>query len=276
MSMIVRHFAALVSVTAALTMTAPVQAGSTGDLTGLVRVDGHPEQNVVVWLVGVAAPAPVPEQAILDQRNLAFAPHVLVVSVGTSVEMPNNDRVFHNVFSFKDGKKFDLGLYPGDVGAAIRRDGLDTVLRAEGNAGPLTVGASFIDTTPYLPASFAHGRARFGGLDVRWMQGGVQLRGEWLGGRPFDGTSTTGGYLDLVVHRPAMGSLTALARVERLDYNTRPEFALHTYRYGAAVRLRVWQGVSASVGLSHQGGKLTQRRRTAIDAGLGYTLRMIH
>jgi hypothetical protein len=26
--------------------------------------------------------------------------------------MPNNDRVFHNVFSFKDGKRFDLGLYP--------------------------------------------------------------------------------------------------------------------------------------------------------------------
>ena len=26
--------------------------------------------------------------------------------------MPNSDRVFHNVFSFHDGKRFDLGLYP--------------------------------------------------------------------------------------------------------------------------------------------------------------------
>ena len=163
---------------------------------------------------------------------------------------------------------------PGDVGEAIRRPGLDTVVRAEGSGGSLTVGASFIDTTPYLPARFAHGRARFGGVDVRWMQSGVQLRGEWLGGRPFDGTSTTGGYVDLAVHRPAMGSLTALVRIERLDYDTRPEFALHTYRYGAAARLRMWQGLSASVGLSHQGGELTQRRRTAIDVGLSYTLRM--
>ena len=33
-----------------------------------------------------------------------------------AVEMPNSDRVFHNVFSFHDGKRFDLGLYP--VGTA--------------------------------------------------------------------------------------------------------------------------------------------------------------
>ena len=32
--------------------------------------------------------------------------------VGTTVDFPNNDRVFHNVFSFRDGKRFDLGMYP--------------------------------------------------------------------------------------------------------------------------------------------------------------------
>jgi hypothetical protein len=49
---------------------------------------------------------------VLDQRNLTFIPHVLAVRAGTTVEFPNNDRVFHNVFSFRDGKQFDLGLYP--------------------------------------------------------------------------------------------------------------------------------------------------------------------
>jgi hypothetical protein len=49
---------------------------------------------------------------ILDQRDLQFAPRVLAVEVGTTVEFPNHDRVFHNVFSFRDGKRFDLGLYP--------------------------------------------------------------------------------------------------------------------------------------------------------------------
>jgi hypothetical protein len=70
-----------------------------------------------------------------------------------------------------------------DVGAAIRRSGVDTVVRAEGIAGSLIVGVSFIDTTPYMPAQWAKGRARFGGVDARWMGGGVQVRGEWLGGQ---------------------------------------------------------------------------------------------
>jgi plastocyanin len=82
-------------------------------LRGVVRVDGRPAKDVVVWLHGSApAPGTAPARAVLDQRNLAFAPRLLVVPVGTTVEMPNNDRVFHNVFSFHNGKRFDLGLYP--------------------------------------------------------------------------------------------------------------------------------------------------------------------
>jgi hypothetical protein len=162
---------------------------------------------------------------------------------------------------------------PADVGAAIRRPGTNTTLRAQGTVGPLILGASFLDTTPYLPVRFARGRARFGGVDARWMRGGVQVRGEWLGGRPFDGTSTTGGYVDLIVHRPRMGPVTALARAERLDYQTTPPFALYTHRYSMGGRVRVWQGLAVSSGVSHQGGQLTQSRRTALDAGLSYTLR---
>jgi len=162
---------------------------------------------------------------------------------------------------------------PADVGDAIRRPGTNTVLRAQGAIGALIVGASYLDTTPYLPSTFALGRARFGGVDARWMRSGVLVRGEWIGGRPFDGTSTTGGYLDLIVHRPSMGPVTALARAERLDYATIPRFALYTHRYTVAGRVRVWQGFAVSTGVTHQGGQLTQSRRTAVDLGLSYTLR---
>jgi hypothetical protein len=34
--------------------------------------------------------------------------------VGTTVEWPNNDRIYHNVFSMSDAKQFDLGLYKGN------------------------------------------------------------------------------------------------------------------------------------------------------------------
>jgi hypothetical protein len=162
---------------------------------------------------------------------------------------------------------------PGDVGDAIRRSGVDTVLRAEGAAGGLIVGLSFIDTTPYLPVSFALGRARFAGVDARWMGAGVQLRGEWLGGRPFDGTTTTGGYADLVVHRPVMGPVTALFRAERLAYTAPEPHALFSHRYTAGVRVRLWKGLGASIGTSHQAGQLTQGRRTAIDVGVTYAAR---
>jgi hypothetical protein len=125
-----------------------------------------------------------------------------------------------------------------------------------------------------MPARFAHGRARFGGLDLRWMHAGVLLRGEWITGQPYDGTATRGGYADLVVHRPALGPVTLLARAERLAYDARAPFALYTHRYAVAARVRVWNGVSVSGGVTHQAGQVTQRRPTAVDVGVSYAVRL--
>ena len=49
--------------------------------------------------------------AVLRQKNKAFEPHLLVVTIGSNVEFPNDDPWFHNVFSLFNGKRFDLGLY---------------------------------------------------------------------------------------------------------------------------------------------------------------------
>ncbi len=48
------------------------------------------------------------------QEGAVFSPHVLPIMVGTTVEWPNNDKIYHNVFSMSDAKQFDLGLYKGD------------------------------------------------------------------------------------------------------------------------------------------------------------------
>jgi plastocyanin len=83
------------------------------DLQGSTRHGDMPEAHVVVWLESPALPRALDSRrTVLDQRNLRFSPRVLAVQVGTTVDFPNNDRVFHNVFSFRDGKRFDLGLYP--------------------------------------------------------------------------------------------------------------------------------------------------------------------
>src|SRR6187431_1873554 len=89
------------------------RAWAAAGVTGRATVSGKSAPNAVVWLDAPGAPAATQrEKVVLDQRNLTFYPHVLAVRVGMTVDFPNNDRVYHNVFSFKDGKKFDLGLYP--------------------------------------------------------------------------------------------------------------------------------------------------------------------
>ena len=63
------------------------------------------------------APRPALEElpaghARIDQRNEEFIPHVLAITVGTTVDFPNDDTKFHNVFSLSHVKTFDLGRYP--------------------------------------------------------------------------------------------------------------------------------------------------------------------
>lgn len=97
----------------ALASTARPVANRLVSVTGTAAVAGKPQAGVVVWLEAAAGhPASERRRVVLDQRNLQFSPRVLAIRTGTTVEFPNNDRVFHNVFSFRDGKRFDLGLYP--------------------------------------------------------------------------------------------------------------------------------------------------------------------
>jgi plastocyanin len=106
--------AALLIALSALTLRAAAPESS--DLHGTARAGTHSAPDAVVWLDAPNLARPAGRRTVvLDQRNLDFSPHVLVVRVGTTVDFPNNDRVFHNVFSFRDGKIFDLGMYP--VGA---------------------------------------------------------------------------------------------------------------------------------------------------------------
>jgi plastocyanin len=114
-----RHGIGLLAALAALigAVTGGVVAAP-ADLAGTVDVAGRPHQEAVVWLDAQQAPRGVPPRAVMSQRNLTFEPHVLAVRSGTTIELPNDDRVFHNVFSFHDGKRFDLGLYP--VGTSKR------------------------------------------------------------------------------------------------------------------------------------------------------------
>ena len=55
-----------------------------------------------------------------------FVPHVLAIVAGTTVDFPNNDKTYHNVFSLSKAKSFDLGRYAaGRLQAGpLRRPGI--------------------------------------------------------------------------------------------------------------------------------------------------------
>jgi plastocyanin len=76
------------------------------------RIDYEDMRDFVVYIKGPVAGAKVvrPLEAI-HQKNATFIPHVLPIMVGTTVEFPNDDNIFHNVFSKSEAAPFDLELY---------------------------------------------------------------------------------------------------------------------------------------------------------------------
>ena len=76
------------------------------------RTDYDSMHDFVVYIEGPLAGAKPPEQPVkVVQRDAAFVPHIVPVMAGTTVIWPNEDEVFHNVFSKSQASPFNLGLY---------------------------------------------------------------------------------------------------------------------------------------------------------------------
>jgi plastocyanin len=87
--------------------------------------DGGDRRKSVVYLdpaPRAAFDAREEPRARLDQRDERFVPHVLAIVAGTTVDFPNNDRTYHNVFSLSKTRSFDLGRYAAGHSKAIRFD----------------------------------------------------------------------------------------------------------------------------------------------------------
>jgi plastocyanin len=114
-------------------------AGCSAQITtvrGRVEIEGTVKGHhanppaTVIWLTAASGSAADPQSATptplpgprLVQKNKKFEPHLLVVPAGSSVEFPNHDPFFHNVFSLFEGKRFDLGLYEAGTTRLVRFD----------------------------------------------------------------------------------------------------------------------------------------------------------
>ena len=72
-----------------------------------------PGAGAVVWVVGSSAAraAAATARPKIASKTKRFDPHVAVVPAGGTVQFPNLDGIYHNVFSLSEKARFDLGLY---------------------------------------------------------------------------------------------------------------------------------------------------------------------
>jgi len=137
---------------------APAGAGTVRGRVEVLEKDGRRAQDAadaVVWVEGPTArvkPAP----ATVTMKNKAFEPRIVVVGVGSSVEFPNQDGIFHNVFSVSGDNRFDLELYkkPKSASKVFEHPG---IVRIYCNIHPQMSGFVLVRDNPYWARVAADG-----------------------------------------------------------------------------------------------------------------------
>jgi plastocyanin len=146
--------------------------------------NGRPAPSAVITFISPDRPKPKPlAKAVVDQRDRTFLPHVSVVTVGTQVDFPNNDIVFHNVFTEFNSTKFDLGNYPKGTSKSqvFKRPGLAVILCS---IHPDMGAYVMVVDTPYYALSDKKGRFQISGVPAGrytvevWHESGAKSTSE--------------------------------------------------------------------------------------------------
>jgi plastocyanin len=144
----------------ALAALAPAVADA-GPVSGSVRTvtrSGMPPAGSIVYAEPIdEAPARRPGSFVLTQRDKTFQPRVLPIPVGSTVEFPNKDAIFHNVFSVAGPQPFDLGLYRGGA-SRTRTFNAPGTYRVFCNIHPQMTAVIVVVPTPHVTHVGSDGR----------------------------------------------------------------------------------------------------------------------
>ena len=143
------------------------RGASAGDIVGRVELTEKGGKkatdlsDVVVYVENSKA-KPKPAKEVLTMKSKSFAPHVLVIGTGTTVEFPNEDPILHNVFSVS-GDGFDLGLYkrPKSGSKTFDKPGVYTLYC---NIHPQMSATVVVRDNPYFTTVAKDGAFRLAGL----------------------------------------------------------------------------------------------------------------
>jgi plastocyanin len=144
-------------------MTLPILLMLLLSVTGQVHVTGRvagTNATTIVYAETLDEAVPVkPGKFSIMQKNKAFIPHVLAVPVGSTVDFPNEDLIFHNVFSLSRPNPFDLGLYRnGD--SVSRKFTLPATYRVFCNIHPEMAAVILVLPTSYIAETDVNGNYR--------------------------------------------------------------------------------------------------------------------
>jgi plastocyanin len=161
---------------------APSTAPGTGTITGTITVKGRKTSaGVLVYVAGVWGTLPAPrDHAVVRQREKQFDPPVTIVVRGTTVDFPNEDKVFHNVFSVSRPARFDLGLYKSGTMKSVEMQRAGTV-DVYCNIHPEMVAKVKVLDNAYYATTDDRGRFRIAGVPagdvpvVAWLPTGDQV-----------------------------------------------------------------------------------------------------
>lgn len=154
-----------------------VSAAFAGTIEGKVSPGG-----AVVYVDAISGKTfPPPTQTpFMDQKSLAFDPHLLVVQAGTTVEFQNDDNVQHNVFwpSVGGNKKaaHNMGTWPKGEKRPYKFD-QSGVVALLCNVHSEMSGFIVVSPTPYFAQTDANGNYKIDNVPdgkysvVAWHEG---------------------------------------------------------------------------------------------------------
>ncbi len=139
---------------------------------GTITVAGKPTADAVVSVEGVAPEifkaqiaGGKSQKAVMEQQEMKFVPSVLPVLVGTTVDFPNKDTNWHNIYSKSEAKKFDLGLYAPGKTRSVTFD-KPGIVRVLCNVHPNMEAFIVVKEHPYFAAPDASGNYRLNGVPL--------------------------------------------------------------------------------------------------------------
>jgi plastocyanin len=136
---------------AAIFTPIPVQAQEAGTIKGVVNTPWVKRYLALVFIDQAKGEFPPPKkEPLMSQKGLVFAPHILPVLKGTTVDFTNDDTVAHNVFSPPgSATRFNLGLYGPGIKKTVAFNNLGVVTLLC-NVHPDMLGYIIVLQNPYF------------------------------------------------------------------------------------------------------------------------------